>query len=50
MSERPGPDLDQVRDALRRHDERHAEDDERPAAAPEPDAGDGEEEGEDREE
>ena len=31
MSERPGPDLDRVREALRGHDERHGDD---PATAP----------------
>jgi hypothetical protein len=46
MAERPRPDLDQTREALRRHDERA---DEEPAAdeptADEPDEGDEEEPG-----
>ena len=36
MSERPGPDLDRVREALRGHDERQADDE----PAPEPEAPD----------
>jgi hypothetical protein len=47
MSESPGPDLDQVREALRRHDERPTEDHE-PRGTPDDDvpaeAGDDEEE------
>jgi hypothetical protein len=46
MSETPRPDLDQVRDALRRHDQRPTEDDEE-RDAPEPDVPAGEEQEED---
>jgi hypothetical protein len=38
MPERPRPDIDQTREALRRHDERVAEDPAEPEPAEEPDA------------
>jgi hypothetical protein len=43
MPERPRPDMDQIREALREHDERVAEDEEEAAreeAASEPDSSD----------
>lgn len=45
MSERPEPDIDHVRDALREHDERPAEE----GDEPERERGDGEDEGDDDE-
>ena len=43
MPERPKPDLDQTREALRKHDEREQQDEEFEAEQSEPDEGESEE-------